>query len=281
MNLKKHLVALTALGMLSSTAVMAAPFGGVGPGGTGDDGAGTSLTDVFNNIATDGTSDVIASTDYLDDDADSTWELGGTNTGSAVLVIEIAGNHASNNLGIYKGNDQITVFEGAATDVERAVLSINVSGHVIVTRFDGDGLFVSQTVHGDDVGELTQDWSDNRFGFYLETASNGTFYSDSDLNADGFDHMAAYQGVGEEVDLDDALGGDDSATDGGTLPGPWATNEYILAWEDVSCAANGCDGDYNDMVVMIESISPVPAPATLALLGLGLAGLAYSARRKA
>lgn len=48
-------------------------------------------------------------------------------------------------------------------------------------------------------------------------------------------------------------------------------NEYIFAWEDLPI--NGADGDYNDMIVLVESIRPVPEPATLSFLGIGLLSL--------
>ena len=62
-------------------------------------------------------------------------------------------------------------------------------------------------------------------------------------------------------------------------PGLWTTNEYALAWEDLK---GGGDGDYQDFVVMVESVVPtaVPVPAAALLFGSGLLGLMGIARRK-
>ena len=101
----------------------------------------------------------------------------------------------------------------------------------------------------------------------------GFFYSDPTLNVDKIDHMYAYQGVGDTIQI---------------LPfaaGKWGPNEYLLAWEDLvgpcsTASTSGADCDYTDFVVLVESVNPIPEPASLAIAGIGLLGLGAVNRRR-
>ncbi|RWX44361.1 PEP-CTERM protein-sorting domain-containing protein [Candidatus Electrothrix aarhusensis] len=237
------------VGMLGGNAMaVSLPFGG--------DGSGSTLQGVFDDLATDGNNAINVTTDALNDFSDSYWSVGGSGGAVSTMIIELAGFAPDNTFGIFDRADRyntVQLFGGSSGTGDQTLLSIRDNGDVFLNFANVDT------------------FAANDFGFYLDSSHSsrgGMWYSDTSFNSDGMDHMGAYQGVGEEIQIAPFAAGE------------WGNNEFILAFEDLGSQYS--DQDYTDFVVMVESVNPhsVPEPSAMLLFSTGIAGLIGIRRKK-
>jgi hypothetical protein len=190
-----------------------------------------------------------------DQQAAGYWKLGGINPTTAPRVsFEITANSATLQMGIFSdingdtdaaGRTLVDIFLGPATAGTAALITFS-GGTMTIAGAAGavnNGTFSGITASG--------------FGFYIQPNgdSGSTFYSLDQLNG-GLAQMVAYREIGE--------------------------NRWTLGFEDLANTGvpGATDGDFNDFIFQIESITQVPEPLTLILLGSGLLGLAAIRRKK-
>lgn len=177
---------------------------------------------------------------------------------SPIVLIGLTASN-SNTLGFY-------------TDMGTGSASTPLIGPVSGFGYTGDGS-ISDPFTG--VLSSSLPASNVPFGWYLN--SSGTnYFSESALNAGGWDHMMSFalpELAGIKYYIDDGNGGT-------KIPVIFTKDAYLLAWEDLPYSVGKLgDEDYDDMMYLVAKVEPVPIPAAAWLLGSGLIGLVAVRRR--
>ena len=251
---------IAAAGAMQGAPVCIAPWG--------QDGSTTGLSSVLGIFdATTNPNGIIqpggtAVNPYTQQVQQPYWSVNSSGGSVANILLQIAGNAGTDTFGIFDPTDPSKMFPifTNGQNGQQTTLTVWLNG-----GYSLNGA-LPQITFG----------TTNLFGYYLISGGN-TYYSLPSLNEaggslypDGTPHMVAYQGNGSNlVALNNHPGG------------LWDSSEYILAWEDLPFGAS--DLDYNDFIVEVESVHPVPEPAVLGMFGLGvllLGGFTVLRRRR-
>lgn len=151
-------------------------------------------------------------------------------SGNALLTLMVSLTPSSNvnQIGIYNAAAAVPVLFQVLSSTTGpgsfSTMSFKPGNILVVNRFDATAAFISSTTY---VGI-----DPNNFGFYISTV-NGTFFSQDGRNPGLKAQMLAYQGTGINA------------------------GEWWLCFEDVAVNSGASDQDYDDEILILESVNPL------------------------
>ena len=166
-------------------------------------------------------------------DATQVWTHTTSTTTTFTIMVEQSPNANLNIVGMYNASaggapPLYVLLPGALTPDAFATATFRPGGVLEVSRFDANALpSSSQTYNGVDP---------TAFCFYIQ-GPNGTYYTQDYRNPGGNAQALSYQGTGGNA-------------------GTW-----WLCFEETSVAA-GSDQDFDDSVILMESVNPTPTLTT-------------------
>ena len=165
-------------------------------------------------------------------DATTVWAHTTSATTAFTLMLESSPNAALNSVGMYNASAAVPalylLIPGANSPQGFATGTFKPGNLLVVNRFDAlANLLSSQTFPGVDP---------TGFGFYIQ-GPNGTFYTQDARNPGGNAQALAYKGTGANA-------------------GTW-----WLCFEESAVAA-GSDQDFDDCVILMESVNTTPVHST-------------------
>ena len=181
------------------------------------------------------------------------WSLDGALTVSVVLDFKVAGDAGATSMGLWSEgtNGVITTVDLFTTDSRGLEYQSATPAQLIFDPITGE-LAISGG-WGVNTGTTFTGIDPNAFGFYLEDTNNGNlFYSVDSLNPGGLAQVLAFQNPN--------------------------TASWTLGFEDTTYGKG--DSDFQDAMIQVSPMTPVPEPGSLLLLGTGLAGLVGVIRRR-
>lgn len=167
-----------------------------------------------------------------DQDATQTWGHTASNTTTFTIQFQSSPNASIQQFGLYNASAAIPplffLMSGSVGPLGFSTATFQPGNLMVVNRFDALGNFLSTTTFGG--------VDPNNFGFYL-TIPAGTVFTQDYRNPGGLARALTFQGTGANA-------------------GTW-----WLCWDEPLAGAPG-DQDYDDLVVLMESVNPTPVSGT-------------------